>query len=396
MKLHSILPAVGAPLTLASSLLAAGSTGPVFYGDAPDDHHPWAVHDGNRPQPKIVTPGTFSTADKAGKPPSDAIILFDGTDLSKWVGDKDAPAPWIVRDGYMEVKPGSGEIRTKDKLGDCQLHVEFAAPAKVEGDGQGRGNSGIFLPGGVEIQVLDNYNNPTYADGTAGGYYGINPPMVNAVRPPGEFQMYDIVFRRPVYRDGKPVDPGYVTVFLNGVLVQDHTPLEGSGGHMGRTKAGPFPARDSIRLQDHGNPMRFRNIWYRELPPRVSEGGTDGYLSTEATMAKRKEIAASIRSEAAKAVNAGQPMPEMRLLMESLVYEKDPATAQKVERMAAQYVADLKALPADKLAARKDEARSLRDAFNYLAKFKIIPADFAPKVQLQQIITDQGWDKKKP
>jgi hypothetical protein len=395
MTSHLTLLVLGLGSVITSAALAA-SAGPVFYGDPPDDHHPWAVHDGNRPQPKIVTPGTFSSPAQPGKPPSDAILLFDGSDLSKWESDKQGnpPAPWQVIEGVMQVKPGSGGIRTKEKFGDCQLHVEWAAPAKVEGDSQGRGNSGIFLMGMLEIQILDSYHNVTYADGHAGAFYGVNPPLANAVHPPGEFQVYDIVFRRPIYQDGKAVDPGYVTVFVNGVLVQDHTLIEGPGGHMGRSRPGPFPDKGPLALQDHGNPMRFRNIWYRELPPRPSEGGTDGYLSTEATLAKRKEIAASIRKDAAALQNPSEPLPEMLRLMESLVYENDAATAQKSAQMAAQYVAGLKALPAGKLAAKKDEARRMRDVFKYLTRFKIFPEAFAPKPELEQLIKDQGWDKK--
>ncbi|MEK7678053.1 MAG: DUF1080 domain-containing protein [Verrucomicrobiota bacterium] len=394
MKITSALATISAFLSLAAAGQAA-SSGPRFYGDAPDDHHPWAVHDGNRPQPKIVTPGTFSSPEQPGKPPSDAIVLFDGTDLSKWESSNGSPAKWLVTNGVMQVAPGSGEIRTKDKFADCQLHIEWAAPQEVKGDSQGRGNSGIFLMGLLEIQVLDSYNNVTYADGHAGAYYGISPPMANAVRPPGVFQVYDIVFRRPIYKDGKPVDPGYVTVFVNGVLVQDHTMLEGPGTHMTRTKAGPFPAKGPISLQDHGNTMRFRNIWYRELPPRATDGGTDGFLTTEATLAKRKEIAASIRQDASKLKNAGDPLPEMLRLMESLVYEKEEAAMQKAEQMAVQYVDSLKKLPAEKLGSKRDEVRNMRNTFRYLAKSKIIPDSFDPKVALEQIIKDQGWDKKK-
>jgi prepilin-type processing-associated H-X9-DG protein len=382
--------------SVVTSAALAASAGPAFYGDPPDEHHPWAVHDGNRPQPKIVTPGTFSSPTQPGKPPSDAVVLFDGRDLSKWESDKQGnpPAPWQVIEGVMQVVPGSGGIRTKEKFGDCQLHVEWAAPAKVEGDSQGRGNSGIFLMGMLEIQVLDSYRNVTYADGHAGAYYGVSPPLANAVHPPGEFQVCDVVFRRPIYQDGKAIDPGYVTVFVNGVLVQDHTLIEGPGGHMGRSRFGPFPDKGPLALQDHGNPMRFRNIWYRELPPRPSEGGTDGYLTTEATLAKRKEIAASIRKDATALQNPGEPLPEMLRLMESLLYENDAATAQKAAQMAAQYVASLKALPADKLVAKKDEARRMRDVFKYLTRFKIFPETFAPKPELEQFIKAQGWDKK--
>lgn len=376
-------------------VFAAPNVAPPFYGDPPDDNHPWAVHDRNRPLPPVVTPGTFSTQEQPGKPPSDAIILFDGTDLSKFSDNKGNPAPWIVRDGYMEVAPGKGEIRSREEFGDCHLHIEWCPPVKVEGSGQGRGNSGVFLPGGLEIQVLDNYDNPTYADGMAGAYYGVMPPLVNAVRPPGQWQVYDIVFRRPVYKDGKLVDPGYVTVFLNGVLVQDHTPLEGPGGHMGRSRIRPFPEKGPLRLQDHGNPTRFRNIWYRPLPPRASQGGTDGFLTPEATMAKRKEIAASIRADAAKLANPANPMPEMMRWMESLVYEVEPAALQKVEQMATAYVNGLKALPPEKLQGKRDEARSVRDALRYLVRAKAITNEFAPKVALEDLIRAQAWDKQK-
>ena len=390
---HSLLPASGLLICLCVHSLAATS-GPRFYGDAPDDHHAWAVHDGNRPQPKTVTPGTFSSAEQPGKPPSDAVILFDGKDLSGWQGDKGAPAKWQVRDGCMEVVAGTGEIRTKESFGDCQLHVEWATPAKVDGNGQGRGNSGVFLMGRLEIQVLDSYNNVTYADGHAGAYYGINPPLALPVRPPGEWQVYDIVFRRPIYKDGQPVDPGYVTVFLNGVLVQDHTPLEGPGGHMGRTKPGPFPEKGPLSLQDHGNPTRFRNIWYRPLPPRAAEGGTDGYLSTEAALAKRRETAASIRGNTPTLAQPNNPLPEMFQLFESLVYAADEPALRRAEQLAQAYAQSVKALPPAQLATKKDEVRQVRDTFRYLAKFKVVPDTFEPRTVLEQIIRDQGWDKR--
>jgi hypothetical protein len=394
MKYRSALVLLSASLSLPAATRAA-STGPVFYGDPPDDHHPWAVHDRNRPQPAVVIPGSFSSQEQPGKPPADAVVLFDGKDLSKWESNKGATAEWLVRDGYMEAKPSGGDIRTKEKFGDCQLHIEWACPMEIKGEGQGRGNSGVFLMGMLEVQVLDSHNNPTYADGTAGGYYGINPPLVNALRPPGQFQVYDIVFRRPIYKDGQPLDPGYVTVFLNGVLVQDHTPLEGPGGHMGRTKPGPFPEKGPLQLQDHGNPVRFRNIWYRQLPPRAIEGGTDGYLTREATMAKRKEIAASIRQEAAQLKNEAKPLPEMLRLMESLQYENDPATGQRVAEMAGQHVRALKELPAEQLSTKRDEARMVRDAFRFMTRWAILPRSFEPATQLDQLIKEQGWDKRR-
>jgi hypothetical protein len=376
-------------LVITCALSANGA----FYGDPPDDHHPWAIHDMNRPKPPIVTPGTFSSPEAPGKPPADAIILFDGTDLSKWesAGEKRGPAQWKVQDGYIEAVAGKGDIQTREQFGDCQLHVEWAAPGKVEGSSQGRGNSGIFLMGICEVQVLDNYDNPTYADGYAGSVYGVNPPMANALRPPGQFQVYDIVFRRPIYKDGKVLDPGYVTVFMNGVLVQDHTMLEGSTGHMGRTRPGPFPEAGPLKFQDHGNPTRFRNIWYRKLAPRAVEGGTDGFLTAEATMAKRKAIAADIRADAQKITD---PVAGMLRLAETLTYEQDAATVAKVGEMADKYVQSLKQLPADKLSGKKDEVKSVFGAYDYLTRFKLLPGDFPAKAALQAIIKEQRWDKK--
>ena len=395
MKPRSSLTSLCAVLSLSTAAIAA-NVGSPFYGDAPDEHHPWAVHDHNRPQPKLATPGTFSSQEQPGKPPSDAVILFDGSDLFKWEADEGegVPTKWVVINGAMECVPGSGYIRTKEKFGDCQLHVEWAAPTKVQGESQGRGNSGVFLMGLMEIQVLDNYDNPTYADGMAAAVYGVNPPMANALRPPGEFQTYDIIFRRPIYKDGQPVDPGYVTVFENGVLVQDHTRIEGGTGHMARSKPGPFPEAGPLKLQDHGNPVRYRNVWYRPLPPRAIEGGTDGYLTTEATMAKRAEIAAVIRQDAAKLSNADNPVPEMLRLAESLVYEHNDDAAQRAHDLAMQYLAEIQKLPSEKLAAKKDELKHLRDVCKYLARFEIIPSDAEPKVQLEQLIKDHNWDKK--
>lgn len=398
MKHRSVL-LVALSLLSAPVGWSAASTGTPFYGDPPDAHHPWAIHDRNRPQPKRVEPGTASTPARPGQPPSDAIVLFDGTEasLAHWESDsKDVPAPptkWVVKDGAMECVPKSGYIRTKAQFGDCQLHVEWAAPAKVQGDSQGRGNSGVFLMGVCEVQVLDNYNNPTYADGFAGSVYGINPPLANALRPPGEFQVIDIIFRRPVYRDGQVLDPGYLTVFCNGVLVQDHTPLEGPGGHMKRSQPGPFPAKGPLKLQDHGNPVRFRNIWYRELPPRSVEGGTDGYLTAEATTAKRQEIAAGLRAEAASL--EGKSPAEMLRLAESLVYEKHAATLARVETMAARYASEVTALSADQQEKRKGEITSVQRALKYLQKWNVLSAGFAPLAALDRIERARGWDQTK-
>jgi hypothetical protein len=245
--------------------------------------------------------------------------------------------------------------------------------------------------GRAEVQVLDNYNNPTYSDGFAGSVYGINPPMANALRAPGEFQVYDIVFRRPILKDGKVIDPGRMTVFCNGVLLQDATPLEGPGGHLRRSLPVAFPEKGPLKLQDHGNPVRFRNIWYRPLPPRSIEGGTDGVLTAEATTAKRNAIAADLRAAAAKLSGTAQ----MLRLAESLVYEKQPATAAKVDTLAAAYVADLKALTGAALEAKKGEAQSVQRALTYLTKHEIVSAPYAPKSALDALAKAQGWEQTK-
>jgi hypothetical protein len=397
MKILSVVMTISPLLLLHSTGEAAVSTGQPFYGDPPDEHHPWAIHDRNRPQPKRVEPGTFSTPDQPGKPPSDAVVLFDGTAemLAKWEADtaEGGPSKWIVKDSAMECVPKSGYIRTKELIGDCQLHVEWAAPANVRGDSQDRGNSGIFLMGLCEVQVLDNYNNPTYADGFAASVYGVNPPLANALRPPGEFQVIDIVFRRPIYRGEKMVDPGYITVFCNGVLMQDQTPLEGPTGHMKRTAPRPFPEKGPLKLQDHGNPVRYRNIWYRSLPPRAVEGGTDGILTAEATAAKRKEIAAAIRSEAAKLET--DSTAKMLRLAESLVYERDAAVQAQVEQMAERYAGSLKSLSPEETEKRKGEIRNATRALKYLAKIGVLSSSFGPTAALDRIEKAQGWDQPK-
>jgi hypothetical protein len=395
VKTTRSLPLLPVLAAIAANAIAAQDTGSAFYGDPPDDAHPWAIHDRNRPQPIRISPGTPSLPAQPGRPPSDAVVLFDGTEaaLANWMSDakEGGPTRWVVRDGALECVPKSGYIRSKAQFGDCQLHVEWAAPREVKGNSQGRGNSGIFLMGVVEVQVLDNHDNPTYADGFANSVYGTNPPLANPLRPPGEFQTVDIIFRRPVYRDGKVVDPGYLTVFCNGVLVQDHTPLEGPGGHMRRTKSGPFPEAGPLKLQDHGNPVRFRNIWYRPLPARSSEGGTDGALSPAAALAKRKAIAAGIRTDAESQAGVSR----LLRLAESLVYEVEPAAAKRVDALAAEYVAGLRGVAPTQLEQRKGEILGVLRAFRYLSKHGMLPKGTAPQGELERIERVQGWEEKK-
>ncbi len=224
------------------------------------------VHDGDRPQPRIVKPGTASTQEKPGAAPSDAVILFDGSSLKDWESCKEGGAvEWKLQDGYMEVTPKSGNIRSKAHFGDCQLHIEFASPEVVKGDGQGRGNSGVFLMGLYEIQVLDCYDNPTYPDGTTAGIYGQYPPLVNACRKPGEWQTYDIVWIAPRFKGDDLVSPARVTVFHNGLVVHHDKELQGPTQHRALAKYEPHPATGPLVLQDHGDLVRFRNVWYRPL-----------------------------------------------------------------------------------------------------------------------------------
>jgi len=273
-----------AAVSLAGAMVvAAEKAGP---------QQPWSqykVHDMTRPVPPVVTPGTASTPEQPGKPPSDAIVLFDGTDLSKWQAVGGGEPTFRVVDG-VALSYGPKYMETKEKFGDVQLHVEWAEPAEVKGDSQGRGNSGVFLMGKFETQVLDSYNNRTYADGQCGAVYGQYPPQVNACRPPGEWQTYDIIFHHPRYEGDKLTEPAYITTLQNGVLIQDHQRIEGPTGHMHvasypenvKLETGP------IALQYHGNPVRFRNIWVRPLEALDLQQHTGQVADTTAKPAEQK------------------------------------------------------------------------------------------------------------
>ncbi len=206
-------------------------------------------------------------------PPSDAVVLFDGNDLSQWRAAGGGEAQWIVKDGNMEAVAGGGPIYTRRGFGDIQLHVEWAAPTPARGRGQGRGNSGVFLMGKYEIQVLDSYENVTYADGQAGALYGQYPPLVNAGRPAGEWQAYDIIFRRPRFKpDGGVLRPARVTVLHNGILAQDNSEVWGPTSWLQHLPYESHPDRLPLSLQDHGNPVLYRNIWLRELDEEPRKG----------------------------------------------------------------------------------------------------------------------------
>ena len=232
---------------------------PVGYKDTPYlPGSEWRVHDADRPQPLEVK--------ENNNIPSDSIILFEGNNLSEWRSVTSGDAEWRLSEDFMEVVPKSGNIQTVKTFSNIQLHLEFACPSKVVGNSQQRGNSGVFLMGLYEIQIMDGYSNRTYPDGLTGAIYGQYPPLANACRKPGEWQTFDIVFEAPVYNKNVLVEPAYITVFLNGVLLHNRQASQGPTGH----KTLSFyplehPEKGPLMLQDHGNPVRFRNVWIREL-----------------------------------------------------------------------------------------------------------------------------------
>jgi hypothetical protein len=230
----------------------------------------WLEHDRARPQPPVVDPGTFSQQNQPGRPPSDAVVLFDGKDLSNWVAMDGQPTKWIVKNAAMECVPGSGYARTLQSFGDCQLHVEWCTPIPTHGQGQGRGNSGVFFGfDRYEIQVLDSFESKSYADGTASAVYGQYPPLANASLPAGQWQVYDIIWTSPRFdAEGKLVSKARLTVFHNGVLSQNNVQLTGPTSWLERAPYKAHPEKTPIALQDHGNPVRYRNIWVRELGKR--------------------------------------------------------------------------------------------------------------------------------
>ena len=271
---------IGLAALCVAGTAAAQNQYPKGYTDTPfQPNGKWRIHDLNRPRPVVVAPGEQPRGDQPGAPPSDAIVLFNGKDLSDWVGWKgplgyDFVAKhdqgriiepgWVVENGYIEARK-AGSLMSKEKFGDVQLHIEWAAPEVPVAASQGRGNSGVLLMGTYEIQVLDSYDNETYADGQAASIYAQYPPLVNASRKPGEWQAYDIIFEAPRFAHGKLVKPAYATVFHNGVLMHHRQEMWGPMRHKQTTEYLPHDAEGPLVLQDHSNPVRFRNIWVRRL-----------------------------------------------------------------------------------------------------------------------------------
>ena len=282
MKRHLLFFSLAWPLALvALTVTAARAQAP-----APAANHdlgfkdtprlpglPWLVHDSDRPHPPVVTPPVETPAAAPGGAPSDAIVLFSGKDLSQWQSHASTiskagntgPAEWKVADGYVEVVPRTGDLATKEKFGDIQLHIEWSSPNPPVSTSQGRGNSGVLLMNRFEVQVLDPWNNPTYADGQAGAIYGQWPPLANPGRKPGEWNVYDIVFEAPRMDGEKLLKPAIITVFFNGVLVQNHKESMGPMVYRQVAHYVAQPDEDSLVLQNHNNPVRYRNIWVRRL-----------------------------------------------------------------------------------------------------------------------------------
>jgi hypothetical protein len=232
-------------LLSAASLVGAQTNNPAAAAPKEED-----------PQPPVIDAGPPAGA------PSDAIVLFDGKDLSKFRGERSPEPKWKLEDGVMETTPQGG-IFSKEEFGDCQVHVEWAEPSVVKGDGQGRGNSGVYLMGRYEIQVLDSFESKTYPKGQCGAFYGHNPPLVNVCRKPGEWQAYDIIFHAPKKMEDGKIQPGSFTVLQNGVLIQDHIPVGEQGTTAAPNKG--FAEKGPLYLQDHGNPVRYRKVWVRKL-----------------------------------------------------------------------------------------------------------------------------------
>jgi hypothetical protein len=267
MRSGSALRIGCAVLVVLAALIAQQAHRPGYTDTPILPGQKWHVHDPNRPHPNLVTPGAVP-----GAAPSDAILLFDGNSLAAWKSrgrgadrGKDLDAKWNVVNGYFECAPGTGDLITREKFGDVQLHIEWSEPPDIKGQDQDRGNSGVLLMSRYEIQVLDSWGNVTYADGQAGALYGQWPPLVNPIRKPGEWQAYDIIFDAPRFEGEKLVRPAYATVIFNGVLVHHRKEILGTMVHRAVARYTPHNEEEPLSLQDHGHKVRYRNVWIRRL-----------------------------------------------------------------------------------------------------------------------------------
>ena len=321
-------------MTLATLFVLAAAQTLHYHGELPDESHAWCVHDLNRPNPVKVT------ADE-GKIPSDAIVLFDGTEESvrkNWCDKEGKPTKWKSDNGRLVCVPGSGYIFTKEKFGDIQLHIEWMAPADEPGSGQGRGNSGVYLGNRYELQVLESFGtnpadmkNPNYADGQASALYGQHPPLVNPARPEGVWQAYDVIYHPAVWEDGVRVHPATVTAFFNGVLVHDQWELDGPTDWVVRSVPTNLPYCGPLALQDHGHPVPYRNIWIRKIPSRWADKTHGGCAMEPVEVAKQRvrngaAIFAKIEPGVIDFVNAERAM-------EAVAYDPDGGYQAKMREI---------------------------------------------------------------
>ena len=334
------------------------------WGARPDATHPYAVHDDLRPVPAKVS------VDAKGVP-SDATVLFDGTAASlekNWCDSDGRPTKWTVKDGTLVCTPGSGSIRTREDFGDCQLHVEWRAPTPGKGESQGRGNSGVILMGLYEIQVLDTYANRTYADGQAGAVYGQQPPLVNPANPEGQWQSYDIVFHRPVWKDGKLVFGGSFTVFFNGVLTTDNWELEGPTHWRRRTSPQRHADALPLFLQDHGNPVPYRNIWIRRISSRHENPLEGPCWDGNAIAAKRKALAVEAAAKG-RAATAKKPDELLLAKWEVISYDGSDVNKKAAQPAADAYVKTFDGISDRELLAREAEVRAVVNYGNGICEF---------------------------
>lgn len=366
-------------LISAAAAFAAAGAYAGLYGDTPDAKHAWAVHDMNRPNPVKI-----SAAKEIGHPPSDAVVLFDGTRESldrNWCDSRGKETKWIYdgaerafglkrTPGKSGWTTGAGPIFTRTRFGDCQLHLEFKHPADITGSGQMRGNSGVFLMGLYEIQVMEStgtdpmdMKDPNYADGQCGAVYAENPPLVNANRRPGEWQIYDIVFHQPVWEGLRLVHPGSVTVFLNGVLVQDHWEMEGLSTHCRRRPLAPHDTVGQLQLQDHGCEILYRNVWYRPLASRWANK-THSVMSADENdvMALRRTTAAALFAKIARPEEA--TADNVKALAEVVSYANEGKFAAAFRKCLAEYRA--------KTGKPADEVKGVNGALGVLRRNRVI------------------------
>ena len=399
-------------------LLAAVSAGSAFaagrgvYGDVPDAKHAWAVHDWNRPKPTKVEPAAYVPTGV----PSDAIVLFDGTRESfdrNWCDKDGKPTQWkFGSEGDFYCTPdrkNGGAIYTRGEFGDCQLHIEYRHEADVTDGGRGpqmRGNSGVFFMGtstGHEVQVLESYYTSlemdgkpgyvdNYADGQAGAVYAENPPLVNPARKPGEWQVYDIVFHQPVFEGERLVHPGSLTVFFNGVLVQDHWEMEGITTHKVRKPLVPHPTKGPLVLQDHGCLVHFRNVWLRPLASRW-DNRTHCQMSADENevMKLRRETAAKLFAKLERPLRP--TAKNMMAMAEVISYSKEGEYGKVWQKLAEDFHGVLDKMSDAELAAQKADLLTLRNQLDTLVKGGVVRQSCGTRIRINAISLRLKWEK---